>query len=159
MWRLKMTEARKRFKSRAKAIGLSFRVFNQTTSFSRPIVLRRLTRGDKQLILEQLRDPKQDFPDLDPFLSEIVRDTDFVDNCLSECMKTNQVTISWRSGGGASGRATAFCPSETGVNPGTDLSFFRNAFNLFSRGHQAISKRMGHKMVLTLPSSFLFPIL
>ena len=89
-----MTEARKRFKSRAKAIGLSFRVFNQTTSFSRPIVLRRLTRADKQLILEQLRDPKQDFPDLDPFLSEIVRDMDFVDNCLSECMKTNQVTIS-----------------------------------------------------------------
>ena len=27
------------------------------------------------------------------------------------------------SGGGVSGRATAFCPSELGLNPRTDLAF------------------------------------
>ena len=36
------------------------------------------------------------------------------------------------SGGGTSGRATAFCLTERGSNPGTDLAFFRNAINLFS---------------------------
>ena len=38
------------------------------------------------------------------------------------------------SGGGASGRAMAFCPSELGSNPGMDLAFFGNAINLFSLG-------------------------
>ena len=45
------------------------------------------------------------------------------------------------SGGGANGRAIAFCPSQPGSNPGTDLAFFRNAINLFSLG---ISKEAGH---------------
>ena len=38
------------------------------------------------------------------------------------------------SGNGASGRATAFCLSEPGLNPGTDLAFFGNAISLFSLG-------------------------
>ena len=38
------------------------------------------------------------------------------------------------SGGGASGRAMAYCPSKPGSNPGTDLAFFGNAINLFLLG-------------------------
>ena len=48
------------------------------------------------------------------------------------------------SGGGASGRAMAFCPSEPGLNPGTDLAFFGNA-TLFSLGVGQYLKRTGHK--------------
>ena len=59
------------------------------------------------------------------------------------------------SGGGASGRATAFCQSKPGLNPGMDLAFFGNAVNLFSLSVGAISKEWVH----TLPSSFLFPII
>ena len=49
------------------------------------------------------------------------------------------------SGGGASGRAMALCPSEPGSNPGTDLAFFGNAINLFSLGVRLSLKRTGHK--------------
>ena len=38
------------------------------------------------------------------------------------------------SGGGASIRAMAFCPSKPGSTPGMDLAFFGNAINLFSLG-------------------------
>ena len=45
---------------------------------------------------------------------------------------SNSETLAGR--GGESGRATAFCPSEPVSNPGTNLAFFGNAFNLFSLG-------------------------
>ena len=54
------------------------------------------------------------------------------------------------SDGGASGRAMAFCLSEPGLNPGTELAFFRNAFNLFSLGVGLSLKRTGHKKCYTL---------
>ena len=39
------------------------------------------------------------------------------------------------SGGGASGRATAFCLSDPGLYPGTDLAFLvKDCFYLFSLG-------------------------
>ena len=38
------------------------------------------------------------------------------------------------SGDGTNGRATAFCLSKPGLNPGTDLAFFGIAINLFSLG-------------------------
>ena len=45
-------------------------------------------------------------------------------------------------GGGASGRAVAFCPSEPGSNPGTDLAF--SGSELFTgsilAGRRAFSK-------------------
>ena len=46
----------------------------------------------------------------------------------------------WGSGGGASGRAMVFCPSEPGSNPGTDLAIF-----LFSLGVKLYLKRTGHR--------------
>ena len=49
----------------------------------------------------------------------------------------NNVSLSLGRGGGASGRAVAFCPSRPGSIPGTDLlGFFRFriAANLFSLG-------------------------
>ena len=91
---LEMTEVmRGRFKSRAKQIVTSFRVFRQqqqTGSILNPDTVK-LNRASKQAILEQLRDPTKPNPEVDNFLSEIVADADFVDNCLSECMKTGQV--------------------------------------------------------------------
>ena len=46
----------------------------------------------------------------------------------------NQLYDQWLedSGGGASGRAMAFCPSEPGSNPGTDLAFFGRMLSIYS---------------------------
>ena len=49
------------------------------------------------------------------------------------------------SGGGASGRAMAFCPSEPGLNPEADLAFFGNAINIFLLGVELSLKRTGHR--------------
>ena len=62
------------------------------------------------------------------------------------------------SGGGASGRAMAFCPSNPGSNPRTDLAFSEMP-SIYSKWVSGYLLRMGHKTVLTLPSSFLFPII
>ena len=57
--------------------------------------------------------------------------------CYADLLKLGLFSVGIRlisylgSGGGASGRAMAFCPSEPGLNPGTDLAFFGNAINLF----------------------------
>ena len=60
------------------------------------------------------------------------------------------LSIGKDSGGGSSGRAMAFCPSELGLNPGTGLGFFRNDINLFSLGVGLSLKRTGHRKCYTL---------
>ena len=42
----------------------------------------------------------------------------------------NNVSFSLGRGGGASGRAVAFCPSRPGLIPGTDLAFFGTELQL-----------------------------
>ena len=49
------------------------------------------------------------------------------------------------NGGGASGRAMAFCPSEPVSNPRTELAFFGNAINLFLLGVGLYLKKTGHR--------------
>ena len=47
------------------------------------------------------------------------------------------------SGGGASGRATSFCPCGPGSNPGTDLAFLaQNSCLSILTGCQAFSKNV-----------------
>ena len=64
------------------------------------------------------------------------------------------------SGGGTSGRAMAFCLAKPGSNPRTDLGFFqfRISVNLLLLGVQ-LFLIMFNRMMHTLPSSFLFPII
>ena len=64
------------------------------------------------------------------------------------------------SGEGSSGTAMAFCLTRPGSNPRTDLGFFqfRIAVNLLLLGVQ-LFLIMFNRMVHTLPSSFLFPII
>ena len=62
------------------------------------------------------------------------------------------------SGGGASGRAMAFCPGKQGLNPGTDLAFFGRMLSIYSRW--ALGYILRKQFIeSTLPSSFLFPII
>ena len=63
-------------------------------------------------------------------------------------------------GGGASGRAVAFCPSKPRSNPGTDLAFSGSELVTGSilAGRRAFSKERRIEDMHTLPSSFLFPI-
>ena len=64
------------------------------------------------------------------------------------------------SGGGTSGRAMAFCLDSLGLNPGSDFNFlqFIIAVNLFSLGVRLFLITC-NRMVHTLSSSFLFPII
>ena len=64
------------------------------------------------------------------------------------------------SGSGTSGGAMAFCLGRPGSNPRSDFGFFqfRIADNLCSLGVVLFLKTC-NRMVYTLPSSFLFPII
>ena len=64
------------------------------------------------------------------------------------------------SGGGTSGRVTAFCLGRPGSSPRSDFGFFqfRIPVNLFSLGVGFFIIRY-NRMVHTLPFSFLFPII
>ena len=64
------------------------------------------------------------------------------------------------NGGGTSGRAMAFCLGRPGSNPRLDFGFsqFRIVVNLFSLGVGPFLITC-NGTVLTLPSSFLFPII
>ena len=49
-------------------------------------------------------------------------------------VRTQSIGLRLGSGGGASGRATAFCPSEPGLDPRADMAFFRNCYQSISLG-------------------------
>ena len=59
------------------------------------------------------------------------------------------------SGGGASGRATAFCPSRPGMNPGKDFGFFSSELQSIGLG---LFLMMCTRMVHT-PSSTQYTII
>ena len=86
---------------------------------------------------------------------------DQLTNCyqFSDNSTTDYDNEAHGSGGGTSGRATAFCLGVPGLNPGMDLGFFqfRIAVNLFSLGVR-VFLIMRNRTLRTLPSSFLFLI-
>ena len=84
------------------------------------------------------------------------------EHCVSICLRddVNLSVVLSGSGGGTGGRAMAFCLGRLGSNPGLDFGFFqfRIAVNLFSLG-VGLFLLTYNRMVHTLPSSFLFPII
>ena len=73
--------------------------------------------------------------------------------------KLRLISGSGGGGGGVSGRMMAFCWGRPVLNPRMDLGFFqfRNAINLFPLGVR-LFLITSNIMVVTLPSSLLFPI-
>ena len=76
--------------------------------------------------------------------------------CRGNCKREKNQPWQVGRGGGASGRAAAFCPSEPGSNPGTGLAFFRECCQSILTGRQAISKEWVIKNGTY--SSFFFPV-
>ena len=61
------------------------------------------------------------------------------------------------SGGGASGRAMAFCPSEPGSNPWTNFAFFGRMLSIYSRW--ALGYILRKQVIESATySSFFFPV-
>ena len=58
---------------------------------------------------------------------------------LSGCGIGTSCKCELGSGGGAGGRAMAFCPSRPGSNPGTDLAFLEECYQSILAGRWAIS--------------------
>ena len=91
------------------------------------------------------------------FLAFVV---DQVDSGSDGSLFRLRCSVAIGGGGGTSGRAMAFCLGRRGLNPGLDFGFFqfRIAANLFSQG-VGLFLITCNRMVHTLPSSFLFPII